>query len=172
MFARFGKWLRPNAEDVTLEVIGVIKGTQELRRGYGNEGASFEASEIATRADKVLRREGHVINADVKELLTRASELFGELGVMESSRDAYRNETVVPFGTTPLPEANPRWEYEFAMARRDLDKLATRVFAEHFAPQIREEIKDMSPKQLARKAKREPEAMALLEGHLRKPPRL
>lgn len=172
MFARFGKWLRPNAEDVTLEVIGLIKGTRELQAGAGNALAADDVARIAKRAQNALKKEGHVISPDVKELLTKSAELFGELGQQKSSRDTGRYEVVAPYGAFPEQEPDPAWTKGYTKARRQLDTLATRVFSTQFAPQIRGEIANMNQKELAAKTKREPEAMALMEGHLRKPPAL
>jgi len=169
MFAQFGKWLRPNAQDVTLEVIGLVKGTRELQAGEGNVGASADVAAIAKRAAKILKTEGNVITPDVKELLTKATETFGELGQQNSSRDSGRYGTAGPYAF-PIQISEPGWTKGFKQAQRQVDTLATRVFATNFAPQIRAEIADMSADEIAQKTKREPAAMALLEGHLRKPP--
>ncbi len=170
MFKGFSKWLRgPNAEDVTLEVIGLVKGTELLTRGQGNILAADQIGDVAKRAQRVLTEEGKVLNADVRKLLTMAVDQFKPLSEQPSSKDTGRFEAIGPYAM-PIHEAVPAWNRGFQMARHKLDAQATKVFSHHFAIGLRAEIKDMDEAALAAKKKSDPKAMALLDGHLHKVP--
>lgn len=170
MFKGFSKWLRgPNAEDVTLEVIGLVKGTECLTRGEGNVLAADEIGRVAKRAQRVLREEGNVLNADVRKLLTMAVEQFKPLSEQPSAKDSGKIAAVGPYAM-PIYEPLPAWNRGFETARHKLDSQATKVFSHQFAIGLRAEIKDMDAAALAAKQKSAPKAMALLDGHLRKVP--
>ncbi|MEO0391754.1 MAG: hypothetical protein AAF213_00750 [Pseudomonadota bacterium] len=168
MFTGFAEWLKgPNAKDVTLEVIGLVKGTKELFGGRGNMLAASNLGDVIHRAEKALKEEGPVLHPDVKRLLQQSIDTFKPVSQEPSSKGNGRLFTG-PHTVFEDQDPRPEWTRDFNQARAKLDVLATRVFSHEFAPGLRAETASMSPEELAQKTKKEPEAMALLEGHLRK----
>ncbi len=170
MFKGFGKLLRgPSSRDVTLEVIGLVKGTRKLHGGHGNCLASEDVGRIIKRAESTLKREQGTLHPDVERLLKTAVETFKAPATMKSSQDTGEWVTGMD-GIHAVQEPSPAWQRSFEQAQQKLDALATRVYSHQFAPALRAEIAGMDDKQLAQKTKDDPAAMALLDGHLRKPP--
>lgn len=170
MFTGFGKWLRgPSSRDVTLEVIGLVKGTRTLQGGHGNCLASEDVGRIIKRAESTLQREQGTLHPDVERLLKTAVEAFNVPAAMKSSQDT--GEWVAGMdGIIAVQEPSPAWQRSFEQAQRRVDTLATRVFSQQYAPSLRAELAGMDDAQRARKTKADPAAIALLDGHLRKPP--
>jgi hypothetical protein len=164
MFAKFGQWLQgPTPEQVTLEMIGLVKGTKDIERGEGNYLAAESAGRIARRADRVLKAEGRVLDRDVREFLTAGRDHFAELSKLKSSEGTGRY-FMGPYMTYEIQKPDPEWDRAFQTARSKLDVQATRVFSTHFAPGLRDQIESMSAKDVAKKA----DEVALLHAHTKK----
>ena len=167
-FNGFAKWLRgPTSRDVTLEVIGLVKGTKELKSGYNNVLGSEAVAGVIKRAQTTLKDNQGTLRPDVEKLLKSAIETFKPVAQMQSSLGTgefvYSAEMPVEV-RTPSPE----WKRAFDTARAKLDVQATRVFSHYILPPLKAEIDGMSEKQLAKKHRQDPDAMALVTGHIPK----
>jgi len=173
MFKGFGKWLRgPTAEDVSLEMIGVVKGTQKLFGGQGDNMLSGEVGKIVNRAERVLEKEGHTMHPDIKRFLKDGVEALGPLATMRSSEHNGEN-WFGPGGNVYLVQKpKPEWKEKFRAAQRRLDGQADQLFDSRFAEKVAGETKGMDRYERDAYTRQNPSKSALVEQAKRRNPGL
>ncbi|MEM6902773.1 MAG: hypothetical protein AAF556_06010, partial [Pseudomonadota bacterium] len=136
----FGSWLRgPTAETVTLETIGFIKGTDPLFDGQGNVLGNESARKLAKRIGKALTNERHVLDREVRELLTDTKRGLEKLTETPSSVGTGRYGPPTPYGMYEIQKPNPEWQDKHKALIGSLDNRASRIFEMQFLPDIKAE---------------------------------
>lgn len=152
----FGSWFRgPDAETVTLETIGLVKGAKSLDGGQGNSLGNIAAEKHAKKIDKVLARDKHVLDRDIRDFLTTARDGLRDLLGTEPSYDTGRRMAVHPPVTMPVHAPNPRWRAKYHAMQKGLTEQAGRIFDKQFAYDIVSEHRNKDRDQLKRLGERD-----------------
>lgn len=127
----------PAVDAVTLETIGLVKGTAQLGQGDA-AAAAPAAAKLSETLGAVVKANRHGIDDELRRFLTDASEQLGKLGTMSA-------------GT-----ADPNWGRSFEAAQEKLDLQATRIFSHRFALELRQEHTSDDRAALAKVAETDP----------------
>ncbi|MEM6902772.1 MAG: hypothetical protein AAF556_06005 [Pseudomonadota bacterium] len=153
-----GRWLRgPDADTVTLEAIGMVKGTEPVGYAGDNQMGRDNANRLASRISKVIHRDGDALDRDQITFLRGAQKGLDQLGEMPSSFPTGRFKLgPVPEASYEIREANPEWGRKYEALRGQLDGQAEALFMEKYQPGIVAEYGDQDRTTLERQAKRDP----------------
>ncbi|MBV6632977.1 MAG: hypothetical protein KI792_08100 [Alphaproteobacteria bacterium] len=151
-----GKWLRgPDAETVTLETIGLIKGAKDLDGGPDNASGNTAAEKYAKRIDTVLARDRRVLSRDVRDMLTKTRDGLQALTGTKASFDTGRRMAVQAPISVPIHEPNPAWKAKLHALKSGLDEQATRIFDREFAYDVLSEHNNKPTAEVERAARRD-----------------
>lgn len=164
MFKGFAKWLSgPTVEDVSLEMIGLVKGTQKLNGGQGDHLLSDAVRSIVNRAQKVLDQQGHVIHPDLERFLKNGVEAFKPLAKLPSSEHTGGILTGPDGSACVVHRPNPEWRVKFRAAQNRLDGDADKIFDTRFASKIAAETNGMDYDEQQAYARRNGSKAALVD---------
>lgn len=151
-----GRWLRgPDAETITLETIGMIKGAKELDPSKDNMTGNVSAEVFAKKIDKVLRREGRVLDKQVRDLLIQTRDGLRELTKTEASFDTGKFVPVYPGVIMPIHKPNPEWKAQLQDLKSSLNEQADSIFNQTFASDVVAEHGGKPTAEVERAAKRD-----------------
>ena len=100
---------RPTTKTLSLEVVGLVTGLKDVKRGASNMLANSHCEKLAAKIDKDLVREEGTVDADTREFLTLAKTHLQKLGNQPSSRHTGRFHAVRG-GAIPIYRAEPAWD--------------------------------------------------------------
>ncbi|MAJ63367.1 MAG: hypothetical protein CL558_08785 [Alphaproteobacteria bacterium] len=123
----FMKFLRgPSPNEVVLEAAGIILGSRKMPEGHENYRLREESARQAKHIGKLLEGGNQLMDAEVRDFLTKAHRGFDRLGKIDS---AIHNGTT--FGTAEAIamayRKNPKWQREFLAFREALADQADAV---------------------------------------------
>jgi hypothetical protein len=125
----FASFLRPpTTKTLALEVVGLVTGLQDVKRGQSNILANQHCERLATKIDKALIRETGTVDADTRAFLTEAKTHLAQLGKQQSSQ-ATGHFHASRFGAIPIYRAKPEWQRAYNKFRADMIKPAERFVA-------------------------------------------
>ena len=114
MFSRF---FAPKPDAVAYELLGVVTGLKDVKRGGSNMLANQSAGRLAGKINQVLTDPDIKVDGATARYLETAMPQLKKLGAMPSS---VHNGRFHPgrFGPIPLYDPHPAWEKAFTQFRQ------------------------------------------------------
>jgi hypothetical protein len=135
-----GRFLRgPSADTLTLEIIGIVTGAEQLDVGRNHTLGSKKAAKYVKHLKRVIDRNRRVLDRDTLQFLRDSHQHFKGLANTPSAlADG-------PIMTGPMPgvaapirvSPNPNWQEKFHQFRQEMHGPAAQVFESQYLPGFR-----------------------------------
>jgi hypothetical protein len=113
MFGNFAR--KSKAEELALEVVGLVSGLRDVNRAGGNVLAGYSVGRLAGKIGKALAKEKG-IDGDTRSFLEQSQEHLAALGKKPSAQ-VTGHVVVTRFGAHPVYRPDPTWERSFQRFR-------------------------------------------------------
>ncbi|MEO0391755.1 MAG: hypothetical protein AAF213_00755 [Pseudomonadota bacterium] len=118
MFSRFFK---PKPDALAYEIMGLVTGLKDVRRGTSNMLANQSAARLANKINRVLTDATITLDGATADYLKAAYTPLKKLGQMRSSRPTGEFHATRG-GAVPVYRADPAWEQAYFKFRQGMAK--------------------------------------------------